>query len=124
MLCKELKEESKMSLASLEEEGGEIRFKGSRKKHSPFVGGGRGFRYGRGDVNKSRKDQEHKGCLPCAYLGTEASSPSMINLYWPPGWSELSQARTDPLLISFSFPFGWEQFPDHQQSSCSIQMCS
>lgn len=42
MLCKELKEESKMSLASLEEEGGEIRFKGSRKKHGPFVGGAGG----------------------------------------------------------------------------------
>lgn len=42
MLCKDLKEESKMSLASLEEEGREIRFKGSRKKHGPFIGGAGG----------------------------------------------------------------------------------
>lgn len=39
MLNRELKEESKVSLTSLEEEGGEIRCKGSRKKHGPFIGG-------------------------------------------------------------------------------------
>lgn len=42
MLNRDLKEESKVSLASLEEEGGEIRFKGSRKKHGPFIGGAGG----------------------------------------------------------------------------------
>lgn len=38
MLCKDLKEESKMSLASLEEEGGEVRFKGSRKNMAHLLG--------------------------------------------------------------------------------------
>lgn len=66
MLNRDLKEESKVSLASLEEEGGEIRFKGSRKKYGPFIGGAGGCRYGQRDGNKSRKLQEHRGCLPCA----------------------------------------------------------
>lgn len=39
VLSKDLKEENKMSLASLEEEGGEVRFNVFSKKHSPFVGG-------------------------------------------------------------------------------------
>lgn len=66
MLNKDLKEESKVSLTSLEEEGGEIRCKGSRKKTWPIYWGSRGCRYGQRDGNKSRKLQEHRGCLPCA----------------------------------------------------------
>lgn len=42
MLNRDLKEESKVSLTSLEEEGGEIRFKGSRKKNMVHLLGEQG----------------------------------------------------------------------------------